>query len=49
MNAIELVSYRPLIITVATETANELSTFDAGAAYTRYLHARVGDFQSIPL
>ena len=49
MKAIELVSYRPLIITVGTETANELSTFDAGAAYTRYLHDQVGDFPSIPL
>jgi len=49
VKAIELVSYRPLIITVGEETANELGTFDAGAAYTHYLHDQVGDFPSIPL
>jgi hypothetical protein len=46
---VELVASRPLILTISEAIASELGTFDAGAAYTRYLHDQAGDFPSMEL
>lgn len=48
MNII-LVSESPLILTVDEVEAHRIGTFDAGAAYTRYLQSLEGEFPRRPL
>lgn len=47
--SIQLIQTEPLILTITEDTANNIDTIDAGAAYTQYLHEQVGDFEQQPL
>lgn len=42
---IELIQTKPLILTITEKSADSIDTIDAGAAYTKYLHQQVGDFE----
>lgn len=46
---IELIQTEPLILTITEESASNIDTVDAGAAYTQYLHEQIGDFGQKPL
>lgn len=46
---IEVLSTKPLIITIDESEAKTIETIDAGAAYTEYLHRQVGAFDEEPL
>jgi type I restriction enzyme S subunit len=46
---IELIQTEPLILTITEESASNIDTVDAGAAYTQYLHEQIGDFEQQPL
>ncbi|MBD2499824.1 restriction endonuclease subunit S [Anabaena azotica] len=47
--SIQLIQTEPLILTITEDSANNIDTIDAGAAYTQYLHDQVGDFEQQPL
>lgn len=46
---IELIQTEPLVLTITEESASNIDTVDAGAAYTQYLHEQIGDFDQQPL
>lgn len=46
---IELIQTDPLVLTITEESASSIDTVDAGAAYTKYLHEQIGDFEQQPL
>jgi len=47
--SIELISKKPLIVTIDESETLDIKTIDAGAAYTKYLHQQVGAFKEEPL